>query len=197
MTKSKTLAAATAVFMSLLLPVSASAEDHNDAAAQYLTELHERVIAMFTSGLPSHKRLPKFEALVARNLDVERLARRIAGDGYDKMPHAERVSFKQAITRFVATRLAKSLNSSFIERFEVLDVAAEGDLVMVKSEVEKKFALYDPTHRWLVSPQEDGSFKIADVMEAGISFAAMQEGELKDMLDDHGVEGFIAQLQSH
>ncbi len=197
MTKLKTLAATSAVFMSLLLPVSASAQNNNDAAAQYLTELHERVIAMFTSGLPSHKRLPKFEAMVARNLDVERLAIRIAGDGYDAMPHAERVSFKQAITRFVATKLAKSLNSSFIERFEVLDVAAEGDLVMVKSEVEKKFALYDPTHQWLVAPQEDGSFKIADVMEAGISFAAMQEDELKDMLDDHGVEGFIAQLQTH
>ncbi len=197
MTKSKTLAAATAVFMSLLLPVSASAEDNTGAAARYLTELHERVIAMFTSGMPSHKRLPKFETLVARNLDVERLARRIAGDDYDAMPHFERVSFKQVITRYVATKLAKSLNSSFIERFEVLDVAAEGDLVMVKSEVEQKFGLYDPTHQWLVAPQEDGSFKIADVMEAGISFAAMQEGELKDMLDDHGVQGFIAQLQSH
>ncbi len=197
MTKLKTLAAASAVSMSLLLPLSASASENNDAAARYLTELHERVIAMFNSGMPSHKRLPKFEAMVARNLDVERLAQRIAGDAYDAMPHAERVSFKQAITRFVATKLAKSLNSSFIKRFEVLDVAAEGDLVMVKSEVEQKFGLYDPTHQWLVAPQEDGSFKIADVREAGISFAAMQEGALKDMLDDHGVQGFIAELKSH
>lgn len=188
---------AVAVPLALAAPAQAMAPSVQTAAAEFLKAIHDQVIEAFASGTPSDQRLPLFEAIVARNIDIDRFTRRVAGEALDDMSVSQRTAFSQAVVEHVSRKFAKVLNSAFIESFKVLNVSTGGDddEVHIKSQVEQRFSLRSPKHQWVLTVRDDGAFRIADVMEAGFSFAKMQEKKLRGMLDDHGVDGMIAELK--
>ena len=167
----------------------------HDDAISHIERLGDDVLATMEIGLvDGRERDGIFRAILARDLDIELIARFVLGQHWNDATIDQRNRYSSAFSAFLVQTYATRLGGVHIDRFEVQEARSIGDKdVLVRSKVDHG-ARKPVRADWRVRDGA-GGFKIIDLSVAGISMALMLREEFASILRKQGLDGLITMLQ--
>ena len=175
---------------------AAGTADNQDTAAAYIESLGREVItALADTSKPEAQRIKFFGTLLARDLDIQRIARFVLGRHWHTANSAQRRTYVAVFTDFIVQTYSIRLGGAKVDNFEILtarEISRKDYLV--RSRVTRANA--KPINAdWRLSLRQ-GRYRILDLTVEGISMALLLRQEFASVLRDKGgVDGLIAMLR--
>jgi phospholipid transport system substrate-binding protein len=158
---------------------------------KFLQDLGERAIALL-QGPAGPERRSQLQALLRQGVDFGFIGRFALGRHWRKATPAQRASYLERFTdralKTYATRLASQRQAGFT--ISGVRPAGRRD-VLVQSRITSQAGVLEVD--WRVR-QRQGSYRVIDVVIAGVSMALTQRSEFATVIRQSGIEGLIAAL---
>lgn len=191
------LAGVLALAPSLAPSGQARANSPADAEA-FISDLADRAInELNTDGLSDEDRRARFRELMDEGFDIETLARFVLGRYWRAAEPAEREEFIDTFTRMAMQRFLPVFSEFSDDDFEITDARADSNadgVYLVTTRVQLPNSSEQPEVQWRVR-QNDGGFRIIDVVAEGVSMAITLRSEYGSVIQrEGGVSGLTAML---
>ena len=180
------------------VPDDARAAGVSNGAGDFLAAMTDRAIAQLTDEtLDQPEREARFRELFRENFDVPAVGRFVLGRYWRRAKPEAREAFLSVFEEIMVQRFAPRFAGYAETKFEISGVrAARGDgQFVVSSKISPDRG--EPVHvDWRIREQ-DGQFKILDVVGEGVSMALTLRSEYASAIKASGgqVEGLIARLR--
>jgi phospholipid transport system substrate-binding protein len=165
-------------------------------AEGFIEQLGAKTIAISQGGDPT-ARLDEITALLDQAADVPLIAQLVLGRHWRSLDEAQRQEFVAVFREYILGGIARRLGGSGGVREVAVTGSrrARGDDSMVRTEVT--LANGNPPARvdWRVRRQDDGSFKIIDVVAEGVSLVVTTRSEFDSAVARGGIDGLLDQMR--
>ncbi len=167
----------------------ASAQDQATSPSQFVQQLGDKAIAQLAGKqIPEQEERTRFRQLLNQYFDIDAIGKFTVGRAYwGGASDAQRKEFLGLYETQVTNAYAKRFENYSGQRFKVTGAQKEegdGDTI-VNSEVTQPSGGPPVSVQWRVRP-ENGGFKIADVVIAGISMAVTDRNQFDAVIQRGG-----------
>ncbi len=164
-------------------------------AARHIDSIGKDVIAkMNDESLTKEARIEYFEGVLARDLDIPRIARFAVGKSWRRATDEQRKAFVEVFTKFVLDTYSNRLGGAKVGEISVFDVKTIKKDTLVRTKIKR--ATGKPlTADWRMR-EKDGRYAILDLAVEGISMAMTLRQEFSGLLRKQGMDGLISTLKT-
>lgn len=175
---------------------AAQAATNPDEAKEFLQTFTDEGLETLMSGqLDEEEKKEKVRTMLSDGFDMDSIAKFVIGPYYRRLEGAKKDEYHQVYFEYVLNTYFIKLTDMGQVDFRITGSApyGQGD-ALVNSEVDRKEQ--EPLRvDWRVQKQQDGSFRVVDIIFEGVSLAVTQRSEFKSVLRSGGVDGLIQALQ--
>jgi len=177
-------------------PISAASAGAATDPSAFIDQLGRRALEALNTNLAPEVRRAHFRELFRQNFDAPRIARFVLGRYWQLASDAERREFLTLFEDYVVFAYSSRLSEYSGEVFRVGGSRADGDAVIVASEILRPGGNPPLKVDWRLVG-ESGGLKIADVVVDGISMAVTQRSEFAAVIQRNGgqVEGLLTAMR--
>lgn len=171
----------------------AAASDASDAkATAFMTELWTHAVELLNKKTPAAERQARFRELFHRDFDLPGIARFVLGRYWRTASPEEQKEFLKLFEDYVVYVYTARLSDFQGEQFKINGARPDQDLVIVSTDVMSPGAPQPLKVDWRLV-NDDGAYKISDVIVEGVSMLVTQRSEFASVIQRHGgqVQGLI------
>jgi len=145
---------------------------------------------------PFEARVARLNPLLERVLGIERMARFLFGSQWRALDAAEQARFESAFLELSAATYAAEFADYSGERFEAVSVQQRnaGQAVVRRKLVTGK-GREVPFDYMLMREDEDGGWRVVNIITDGVSDLAVKRNQYRRLLDDGGMDAVIAHIR--
>jgi phospholipid transport system substrate-binding protein len=164
--------------------------------AAVITDLGNQALQVLGSNVAPSQRMVRFRQLFSQDFDVPGIARFVLGRYWQIATPQQQQEFIRLFTSYIAVAYSDRLAEYSGETLRVTGSRAAADGSMVSSEIVRPNGAPPAKIDWLLT-QENGAYKISDVIVEGVSMAVTQRSEFASVIQRDGgqVQGLITALQ--
>lgn len=177
------------------MQMASGGEANRDPAVLRIEQLGDEVLAVLEDPQRTpDDRIAVFRKLLARDLDVDLIARFALGRYWNTTDPADRDAYRAVFSHFLVQTYATRLGGLTIDDFEVVEARTVGDKdIIVRSRVDNG-TKRDVRADWRLR-KHDGKLLILDLSVEGISMAVMLRQEFASILRKKGFDGLMDMLR--
>lgn len=157
--------------------------------------LEAALVAAGAADLTFDQRFDALEPVIAATHGLDHIARLVAGRAWRSWSEAQRATFAAAFERLTVALYAGRFEGLAEDRFTP---AGTEDLPRGVVQVRRRFARPDDapvTFDYLLQ-QEDGRWRIVNILVDGVSDLALRRAEFGRIADEAGFDGLIAHVEA-
>ena len=164
--------------------------------AAVITDLGNQALQVLGRNVNPSQRVARFRQLFSEDFDVPGIARFVLGRYWQIATPQQQQEFIRLFTSYIALAYSERLAEYSGETLRVTGSRAAADGSMVSSEILRPNGAPPAKIDWLLT-QENGAYKISDVIVEGVSMAVTQRSEFASVIQRDGgqVQGLINALQ--
>ncbi|MGA8380943.1 MAG: ABC transporter substrate-binding protein [Stellaceae bacterium] len=164
--------------------------------AAVITNLGNQALQVLGSNVDPSQRVVRFRQLFSQDFDVPGIARFVLGRYWQIATPQQQQDFIRLFTSYIAVAYSDRLAEYSGETLRVTGSRAAADGAMVSSEIVRPNGAPPAKIDWLLT-QENGAYKISDVIVEGVSMAVTQRSEFASVIQRDGgqVQGLITALR--
>ena len=164
--------------------------------AAVITNLGNQALQVLGSNVDPSQRVVRFRQLFSQDFDVPGIARFVLGRYWQIATPQQQQEFIGLFTSYIAVAYSDRLAEYSGETLRVTGSRAAADGAMVSSEIVRPNGAPPAKIDWLLT-QENGAYKISDVVVEGVSMAVTQRSEFASVIQRDGgqVQGLITALR--
>jgi phospholipid transport system substrate-binding protein len=191
-TRRVVLLAAFLLVLAAPLGVSAAPSDANAPAVAFMNRLWSSAIVLLNKQTPAAERQARFRQLFHNDFDYAGIARFVLGRYWRSASPQEQQEFLKLFEDYVVYVYTARLSDFEGEQFKISGSRAEQDAVIVSTDVITPGAPQPLKVDWRLV-NDDGAYKISDVIVDGVSMTVTQRSEFASVIERHGgqVQGLI------
>jgi phospholipid transport system substrate-binding protein len=182
----------------VLLPLAmaaapaASPGDPDAQASAFMNNLWDHALEVLNKKTPVAERQARFRELFERDFDSAGIARFVLGRYWRSASPAEQKEFLKLFQDYVVYVYTARLSDFGGEQFKVKGSRPDADSVIVSTDVISPGAPQPLKVDWRLV-NDDGAYKISDVIVEGVSMAVTQRSEFASVIQRHGgqVQGLL------
>ena len=171
---------------------AATSGDSDVQATAFMNKLWNRAIEVLNNKTPIAERQARFRELFQSDFDCPGIARFVLGRYWRTASPAEQKEFLKLFQDYVVFVYTARLSDFGGEQFKIDGSRPDADSVIVSTDVITPGAPQPLKVDWRLV-NNDGAYKIVDVMVEGVSMAVTQRSEFASVIQRHGgqVQGLI------
>ena len=173
---------ATVVIAGLLIAARPAAAA--DPAA-VITDLGNQALQVLGKNVDPNQRVVRFRQLFSQDFDVPGIARFVLGRYWRIATPAQQQEFIRLFTSYIAVAYSDRLAEYSGETLRVTGSRAAPDGSVVSTEIVRPNGAPPAKVDWLLT-QQDGAYKISDVIVEGVSMAVTQRSEFASVIQRNG-----------
>ena len=164
--------------------------------AAVITDLGNQALQVLGRNVAPSQRVARFRQLFSADFDVPGIARFVLGRYWQIATPQQQQEFISLFTNYIALAYSERLAEYSGETLRVTGSRAAAAGSMVSSEILRPNGAPPAKIDWLLT-QENGAYKISDVIVEGVSMAVTQRSEFASVIQRDGgqVQGLITALQ--
>lgn len=187
------------VLLLLALPLAIAAgpaiaaPDTGDAkATAFMNELWNQALDLLNKKRPAAERQTQFRELFHKDFDTPGIARFVLGRYWRTASPEEKQEFLKLFDNYVVYVYTARLSDFEGEQFKITGVRPDQDSMLVSTDVITPSAAQPLRVDWRLV-NDDGAYKISDVIVAGVSMLVTQRSEFASVIQRHGgqIQGLI------
>jgi phospholipid transport system substrate-binding protein len=186
------------VVLSIALPVAiaatpaAAATGADGKAAAFMNQLWSRALELLNKKTPAAERQARFRELFRNDFDSPGIARFVLGRYWRSASPEEQKEFLKLFEDYVVYVYTARLSDFEGEQFKINGARPDADTVVVSTDVTTPGAPQPLKVDWRLV-NDDGAYKIADVIVDGVSMLVTQRSEFASVIQRHGgqVQGLL------
>ncbi len=164
--------------------------------AAVITDLGNQALQVLGRNVDRNERVARFRQLFSEDFDVPRIARFVLGRYWRIATPQQQQEFIRLFTSYIALAYSDRLAEYSGETLRVTGSRAGADGSVVSSEIMRPNGAPPAKIDWVLN-QQDGAYKVSDVIVEGVSMAVTQRSEFASVIQRDGgqVQGLISALQ--
>ncbi len=172
--------------------MAAMPSDAGAPAVAFMNKLWSSAIEVLNKQTPVAERQTRFRKLFHKDFDAPGIARFVLGRYWRTATPAEQKEFLKLFENYVVFVYTARLSDFGGEQFKISGSRPDQDAVIVSTDVISPGAPQPLKVDWRLV-NDDGSFKISDVIVEGVSMAVTQRSEFASVIQRHGgqVQGLL------
>jgi phospholipid transport system substrate-binding protein len=165
---------------------------HDPKAAAFMNELWNQALDLLNKKRPAAQRQAQFRALFHKDFDSPGIARFVLGRYWRTASPEEQQEFLKLFDDYVVYVYTARLSDFEGEQFKITGLRPDQQTVLVSSDVITPGAPQPLKVDWRLI-DNDGQYKITDVIVDGVSMLVTQRSEFASVIQRHGgqVQGLI------
>ncbi len=173
-------------------PAAAAPDSGDPKATAFMNELWNHAIALLNKKTPMAERQARFRELFHRDFDSPGIARFVLGRYWRTASPEEQKEFLKLFEDYVVYVYTARLSDFQGEQFKINGARPDRDSVIVSTDVITPGAPQPLKVDWRLV-NDDGAYKISDVIVEGVSMLVTQRSEFASVIQRHGgqVQGLI------
>ncbi|HTV44349.1 MAG TPA: ABC transporter substrate-binding protein [Stellaceae bacterium] len=173
-------------------PGLAAAPSSSPAAVAFMNRLWSSALVVLNKQTPIAERRARFRELFRNDFDCPGIARFVLGRYWRTASPEEQKEFLKLFEDYVVFVYTARLSDFNGEQFKVSGSRPDQDAVIVSTDVITPGAPQPLKVDWRLI-NDDGQFKISDVIVEGVSMAVTQRSEFASVIQRHGgqVQGLL------
>ncbi len=173
-------------------PAVAASDAGDPKATAFMNELWNHAAELLNKKTPAAERQSQFRALFHRDFDLPGIARFVLGRYWRTASPEEQKEFLKLFEDYVVYVYTARLSDFQGEQFKINSARPDQDLVIVSTDVMTPGAPQPLKVDWRLV-NDDGAYKISDVIVEGVSMLVTQRSEFASVIQRHGgqVQGLI------
>jgi phospholipid transport system substrate-binding protein len=178
--------------LATLRPAAATAQD----PSSFIKTMGAQALAVLNSDLPPAQREARFRQLFRDNFDTPAIARFVLGRYWRIATEAERREFMKLFEDYIVLAYSARLSGHDNAVFKVQGSRSDQDGLFVASEIIPAGSNQPLKVDWRLL-NDNGSYKIGDVIVDGISMAVTQRSEFASVIQRSGgrLQGLLAAMR--
>ena len=166
--------------------------DSGAQATAFMNGLWNRALELLNNKTPIAERQARFRALFNDDFDTPGIARFVLGRYWRSASPEEQKEFLKLFQDYVVFVYTARLSDFGGEQFKINGSRPDADSVIVSTDVITPGAPQPLKIDWRLV-NDDGAYKISDVIVEGVSMAVTQRSEFASVIQRHGgqVQGLI------
>jgi phospholipid transport system substrate-binding protein len=179
--------------------VHAAAEELSEGAHDFVASLAEKAIdTLAVKEIEKAERERRFRTFLRDNFDLETIGIWVLGRHWRNATSEERTEYLNLFEELIVKTYANRFKEYAGERLRIRDAIPGGDNdIIVHSEILRRDDTSPIRVDWRVR-HADGSYKVVDVVVAGVSMSQTQRSEFGSVIRRSGgdIKGLLAALKS-
>jgi phospholipid transport system substrate-binding protein len=173
-------------------PAAAATGGDDAKAAAFMNQLWSRALELLNKKTPAAERQARFRELFHNDFDSPGIARFVLGRYWRIASPEEQKEFLKLFEDYVVYVYTARLSDFEGEQFKINGSRSDQDTVVVSTDVITPGAPQPLKVDWRLV-NDDGAYKIADVIVDGVSMLVTQRSEFASVIQRHGgqVQGLI------
>ncbi len=173
-------------------PAAAASDAGDPRATAFMNELWNHALDLLNKKAPAAERQARFRELFHRDFDTTGIARFVLGRYWRTTTPEEQKEFLKLFEDYVVYVYTARLSDFQGEQFKINGARPDHDSVIVSSDVTTPGAPQPLKVDWRLV-NDDGAYKISDVIVEGVSMLVTQRSEFASVIQRHGgqVQGLI------
>jgi len=173
-------------------PATAASDAGDPKATAFMNELWNHAVELLNKKTPAAERQARFRELFHRDFDSPGIARFVLGRYWRTASPEEQKEFLKLFEDYVVYVYTARLSDFQGERFKINGARPDRDSVIVSTDVMSPGAPQPLKVDWRLV-NDDGAYKISDVIVEGVSMLVTQRSEFASVIQRHGgqVQGLI------
>lgn len=184
--------------LSVMAHSPARADDLSTRASQFIEGLADKAIAALTEESVSRdERITRFRKLLNEHFAVQTIGRWVLGRYWNRATDKEKEEYLSLFEDLIVITYVDRFTAYSGEKLSVTkSVPANGEDLLVTTVISRPNSTETVEVSWRVREYKD-SFKIVDVIVAGVSMGQTQRSEFASVIRRNGgtVEGLLAKLR--
>ncbi|MBV8737457.1 MAG: ABC transporter substrate-binding protein [Alphaproteobacteria bacterium] len=173
-------------------PAAAAPDTGNAKAAAFMNELWSQTLDLLNKKRPAAERQARFRELFHKDFDTPGIARFVLGRYWRTASPEEKQEFLKLFDNYVVYVYTARLSDFEGEQFKITGARPDQDSMLVSTDVITPGAPQPLRVDWRLI-NDDGAYKISDVIVDGVSMLVTQRSEFASVIQRHGgqVQGLI------
>jgi phospholipid transport system substrate-binding protein len=186
------LLAASLLVMCAAPSLSAAPSDNGTPAVAFMNRLWSSAVLLLNKQTPAAERQARFRQLFRNDFDCAGIARFVLGRYWRSATPAEQKEFLKLFEDYVVYVYTARLSDFEGEQFKISGSRPDQGGVIVSTDVITPGAPQPLKVDWRLV-NDDGAYKISDVIVEGVSMTVTQRSEFASVIQRHGgqVQGLI------
>ena len=177
---------------------STSAFAATKADAQKFTDTLTPVVmqTLNDKNIPDTQKQAKLQALFVQNVDIDWMAKFVLGRAYQSATEDQRTRYVAAYRQYLLAHYTTNFADYGGSKYKITDIIQDDDGFNVKMQVATPSANQDVLLGYHLHTDASGQLKLSDIIVEGVSLITSQRAEYSDVVQQKGMDGLIAALQS-
>jgi phospholipid transport system substrate-binding protein len=173
-------------------PAAAAPDTGNAKATAFMNDLWNHALDLLNKKRPVAERQAQFRELFHKDFDTPGIARFVLGRYWRTASPEEKQEFLKIFDDYVVYVYTARLSDFEGEQFKITGTRPDQDSMLVSTDVITPGAPEPLKVDWRLV-NDDGTYKISDVIVAGVSMLVTQRSEFASVIQRHGgqVQGLI------
>jgi phospholipid transport system substrate-binding protein len=173
-------------------PAAAAPDTGNAKATAFMNDLWNHALDLLNKKRPVAERQAQFRELFHKDFDTPGIARFVLGRYWRTASPEEKQEFLKIFDDYVVYVYTARLSDFEGEQFKITGTQADQDSMLVSTDVITPGAPQPLRVDWRLI-NDDGAYKITDVIVAGVSMLVTQRSEFASVIQRHGgqLQGLI------
>jgi phospholipid transport system substrate-binding protein len=173
-------------------PATAAPDTGDAKATAFMNELWNQALDLLNKKRPAAERQARFRELFHKDFDTSGIARFVLGRYWRTASPEEKQEFLKLFDNYVVYVYTARLSDFEGEQFKITGARPDQDSVLVSTDVTTPGAPQPLRVDWRLV-NDDGAYKISDVIVAGVSMLVTQRSEFASVIQRHGgqLQGLI------
>jgi phospholipid transport system substrate-binding protein len=179
--------------LAIAVSPAVAAPDAPDAkATAFMNELWNQALELLNKKAPAAERQARFRELFHKDFDSSGIARFVLGRYWRTASPEEQKEFLKLFEDYVVYVYTARLSDFEGEQFKITGARSDQDSVLVSTDVMTPGAPQPLKVDWRLV-DDDGAYKISDVIVDGVSMLVTQRSEFASVIQRHGgqMQGLI------
>ncbi len=146
--------------------------------------------------LAADQKQAKLQALFTQNVDIDWMAKFVLGRSYQQATEDQRARYVAAYRQYLLARYTTNFADYGGSKYKITDIVQDDDGFNVKMQVATPQASEDVALGYHLHTDASGQLKLSDIIVEGVSLITSQRSEYAAVVQQKGMDGLIAALQS-
>ncbi len=166
-----------------------------DEVRAYTVNLSEQVFTLLEGeGINDPAIKKEFRELLTREIDTPLIGKVVLGPTWRQMTPQERERYLEIFSEWTITNLVRRFGQFKGKEREVVSIQMRNKDYLVQTLITYNSIAY--RFDWRVRPQQDGSFKLIDLVLEGLSIVASHQSEFRGYLRKNTIDDLIQRLEN-
>lgn len=184
----------------LLVNVNIAAADQAQDVQNYITTLGDQVINIVKNKSDSKKdKTDQLFSLLQINFNLDWMAKFVIAQNYRQLSESQQADYKNSYAQYFLYSYLPNLMKYTDESFKVIKVTEQTpNNFTVETEIIRSNGQPPISINYQVKPKQDSTteYQVIDVVVEGVSAIMSQRSEFSSIIQQSGVNAFIAQLKT-